>query len=443
MSLRLLLIRHGLSSFNCEKRIQGRNDLSTLTLEGQEQAENVGKALKDLNISAIYSSPLQRALNTAHKISATSNSQVSPVINEKLLEINLANWSGLTVDEIQKRYPDDYKTWKNQPQELVLKDEKGEKFNPVLELKVQAKSFLKDLIERHPINKDETVLVVAHNAILRCIILLLLNEPKQGFKRVKIDNASISVLNLFPGENTQYQVQIECLNSTVHLSPSIPLKGNNSRIFLVRHGETDWNRQGRFQGQINIPLNHQGEEQAKDAGKFLSGFELTKAFSSSMTRPTQTAKAILEYHPGVQLESKKNLIEIGHGLWEGKLESEIKAEWFELLEKWKLSPQSVKMPKGESINDVWERSVRCWKEICAELQPSDTALVVAHDAVNKTILCSLLGLTPNNIWMIKQGNGGITVIDISHNPSDPAIVRCLNLTSHLGSVIDCTAEGAL
>ena len=77
------------------------------------------------------------------------------------------------------------------------------------------------------------------------------------------------------------------------------------------------------------------------------------------------------------------------------------------------------------------------------LSPSETALVVAHDAVNKTILCHLLGLAPKDIWSVKQGNGGVTVIDMPEDRSQAAVVSCLNLTSHLGGVLDRTAAGAL
>jgi phosphoserine phosphatase len=68
---------------------------------------------------------------------------------------------------------------------------------------------------------------------------------------------------------------------------------------------------------------------------------------------------------------------------------------------------------------------------------------VAHDAVNKTILCALLGLTPADIWTIKQGNGGVTVIDYPHGAHGTAVVAAMNLTAHLGGVLDRTAAGAL
>jgi probable phosphoglycerate mutase len=85
----------------------------------------------------------------------------------------------------------------------------------------------------------------------------------------------------------------------------------------------------------------------------------------------------------------------------------------------------------------------CWNRIVAGLDPSETALVVAHDAVNKAILCALLGLGPEAIWSIKQGNGGVTVIDYPGGAGTAPVVSCLNLTAHLGGVIDRTAAGAL
>ena len=79
----------------------------------------------------------------------------------------------------------------------------------------------------------------------------------------------------------------------------------------------------------------------------------------------------------------------------------------------------------------------------ASLGPEETALVVAHDAVNKTILCALLGLTPADIWTIKQGNGGVTVVDYPQGGGGQAVVAAMNLTAHLGGVLDRTAAGAL
>jgi probable phosphoglycerate mutase len=363
------------------------------------------------------------------------------VFDDGLLEVDLEPWSGMSIDELTERHPVDFATWKRQPLELDLQRRDGSSYRPLVELMDQARSFVDGLLQRHPVDQDGTVLVVAHNAILRCLMLTLLGEPEQGFRRLRVDNTSLSIFNLRPGVD-QPQVQIECLNSTTHLQP-LPDRGKGARLILVRHGETDWNKAGRFQGQIDIPLNDHGRSQAAAARDFLKDVSIDRAWSSTLSRPTETAEIILEAHSGVPLTQIDGLVEIGHGLWEGKLESEIREGWSELLDTWKRSPETVQMPEGETIQDVWARSVTSWQEIAKGLKPEETALVVAHDAVNKTILCDLLGLTPADIWAVKQGNGGVTVVDITPDPSQPAVVTCLNLTSHFGSVIDRTAAGAL
>jgi probable phosphoglycerate mutase len=445
--LRIVLVRHGLSSFNLEERIQGRDDLSRLSDDGVEQARRVGEALAPLALAAVYCSPLQRARETTNQVLAVHGAVCEPQLSDDLLEIDLAPWSGLRRQDIRERFPDQERLWRLSPDTLELDHPDGHRYLPLVELMEQARRFSDDLISRHAAElvatTTSTVLVVAHNAILRCLILQLLGLPASGFRRLRLENAAISVLNLGRDADGGLAVQIESHNGTAHLGQTMPGKGPGPRLLLVRHGETDWNRQGRFQGQIDIPLNANGRAQAAAARDVLAEVPLQRAYTSPMARPRQTAELILTAHAGVPLTSCGGLAEIGHGLWEGRLESEIAEGWPELLHSWKVAPETVTMPGGETIQQVWERSMACWNRIVAGLDPSETALVVAHDAVNKAILCALLGLGPEAIWSIKQGNGGVTVIDYPGGAGTAPVVSCLNLTAHLGGVIDRTAAGAL
>ena len=445
VTLRIVLVRHGLSSFNIEHRIQGRDDLSSLTAEGERQAALTGEALRDLRVDAAYTSPLRRASATAAALLAAQGQGLTASPSNELLEIDLAPWSGLLRSELQQRHPEQERLWRMAPETLMLERD-GASYSPLGELMEQAGRFQAQLLADHGealAGTGRTVLVVGHNAILRCLLLSLLDLPASGFRRLRVDNCSISVLNLSRALEGGIAVQVESLNGTAHLGDPLPARGKGARLVLVRHGETDWNRQGRFQGQIDIPLNANGRAQADAAGAFLAPVTFHRAYSSSMARPRQTAEAILASHPGVPLTTTRGLVEIGHGLWEGRLESDIAEGWPQLLVDWKRAPETVQMPEGETIQAVWNRSVATWTTIARSLGADETALVVAHDAVNKTILCALLGLRPADIWAIKQGNGGVTVIDYPQGPEGGAVVSAMNLTTHLGGVLDRTAAGAL
>jgi len=442
MAIRLVLVRHGLSSFNEKGLIQGRTDDSLLTNEGYEQALKAGKALSKINFDQIFSSPLVRAAETAKTIIKNFDNQQNIVFDKNLLEVDLSEWSGLKIEEIKKKFPDIYPTWKNNPENLILKKSDNRSYKPIQELFDQAATFIEDIFKIY-LDKDEVnILVVGHNAILRCLILFLIGKPKQGFRKIRLENASFSILNISKDENS-FKTQIECLNQTSHLNKNIPGQIGDSRIFLIRHGETNWNKEGRFQGQIDIPLNENGKDQARKTSKYLRNISFNKAFSSSMHRPYETAQIILQDNHDIKIKKIDSLIEISHGLWEGKLEAEIKEKWPILLNDWHNKPEKVIMPEGESIKDVSDRSVEAFNKICLSQKNNDLSLLVAHDAVNKTLICNILSMNYSNIWMIKQGNGGITVIDLFNDPQKSPVISALNITTHLGGVFDSTATGAL
>ncbi|TAE95552.1 MAG: histidine phosphatase family protein, partial [Oscillatoriales cyanobacterium] len=174
----------------------------------------------------------------------------------------------------------------------------------------------------------------------------------------------------------------------------------------------------------------------------LKDVKLDFAISSSMLRPKETAEIILKYHGDLQLELRDELREISHGLWEGKFESEIEASYPGLLEEWKISPEKVQMPEGENLEQVWTRAIAAWREIVKSV--SGTGIVVAHDAVNKALLCHLFNLEPEHFWKFKQGNGAVSVIDYPHGPDGLPVLQAMNITTHLsGGVFDQTAAGAL
>ena len=444
MTIRVIIVRHGQSNYNVQKRIQGRSDESVLTAKGEQDAQILGETLKNYQLSAIYSSPLQRALGTAKIIqNALPNSpSIKPL--EILREIDLPQWENMVKDEVQQQDAQTYHLWKTQPDQLTM-TRGDQEFYPVLSLYEQSQQFWQDTLPQH---EGETILIVAHNGINRCLIMSALGIKPEYYHSLQQSNCCINILN-FTGAYGD-PVQLESLNQTAHLGiplPPVRSHQNPLRLLLVRHGETEWNRTGRFQGTQDIPLNDKGRDQGRLAAEFLKDIPLDFAISSPMLRPKETAEIILRYHPHITLETFTDLVEIGHGLWEGKLETEIEAQFPGLLQEWKETPETVQMPEGENLAQVWSRAIACWQDIVKNHSTAatpQTGIVVAHDAINKVIVCALLGLNPANFWNIKQGNGAVTVIDYPHGVDGKPVLQAINLTSHLGfGILDQTAAGAL
>ncbi|MEH1836959.1 MAG: histidine phosphatase family protein [Nostoc sp.] len=448
---RVIIVRHGQSSYNTERRIQGRTDASTLTEKGRNDVSKVSKALSNIVFNAIYSSPLQRAKHTADIIYSelVTHSEQSAVlqVSDLLLEIDLPLWEGLLTAQVKQKFAEDYRIWHQRPDELrmLLNDTEGTREHfPVLALYEQARQFWQETLSHH---QGETILVVGHNGINRALISTALGISSSRYHSIQQSNCGITVLNFARGLGEP--VQLESLNQTQHTGETLPsLRPDDQgiRLLLVRHGETEWNRQTRFQGQIDIPLNDNGRQQSQKAGEFLQQVAIDFAVSSTMLRPKETAEIILKHHPNVKLELQDGLREISHGLWEGKLETEIELEFPGELQRWRIIPAQVQMPEGENLQQVSERSIAAWQSIlqAASANQFKTVLVVAHDATNKTLLCHILGLPLENFWNFRQGNGAVSVIDYPSGIDGLPVLQAMNITTHLGGgVLDKTAAGAL
>jgi phosphoserine phosphatase len=458
--MRVIFVRHGESTFNVESRVQGHGDLSTLTDKGMAMARQVGQALQGIPLTAIYTSPLKRASQTASTIievlhqTPTEMAIPQPQVAEDLIEIDVPLWEGWLFSEVKERDPIGYQHWKTRPELLCMPlpnaDGTTTPFYPVVDLYTQARRFWQWLFSQH---SDGTILLVGHSGINRALLGTALGLGPASYLALQQSNCGISVLN-FP-DGPEGTAQLESLNQTGHLGQPLPRAkgdGPSLRLLLVRHGETDWNRQGRFQGQIDVPLNDNGRQQANQAAEFLKAIPFDFAVSSPMLRPRETAELILQHHEQVSLQFMDGLREISHGDWEGKLEPEVAVDFPGELDQWRHHPELVQMPNGENLNDVWQRGIAAWQQIVAMAkadpqQPDGrpkTGLVVAHDAINKVILCHVVGLGAAQFWNFKQGNGAVSVIDYSLETDSPALLQASNLTNHLaGGVLDRTAAGAL
>jgi phosphoserine phosphatase len=451
----VIIVRHGQSTSNLEKVIQGQHDVAVLTPLGEQQALKVGEMLKSLTLDAVYSSPLKRARKTCELIVEKMgwSGPTDICFTDQLKEISLPLWESKSFAEVESAYVNEYQAWRNQPSDLkmVLPSADGTSvdFYPVREIWERAAGFWQTLLTEHA---GQTILLVGHSAINRALIGSAIGLGPESLNSMGQSNCAINVLNFAAG--WQGGAQLESMNLTSHLGEVLPERRSRfkgPRLLLVRHGETDWNRDGRFQGQIDVPLNETGKRQGAQAGEFLKAVTIDAAISSSMLRPKETADEILKFHPNVTLETTEQLWEISHGEWEGMYEAAIETGYPGLLAQWQSQPETVQMPGGENLEDVWARAKVGWQSIVAaygeasaEAASAPTVLVVAHDAINKAILCQLFGLGPEKFWQFKQGNGAVSVIDYPGGPDSMPVLSAANITTHLsGSIFDKTAAGAL
>ena len=183
------------------------------------------------------------------------------------------------------------------------------------------------------------------------------------------------------------------------------------RILLARHGETPWNAEGRYQGQEDIPLSATGEAQARSLGERLRHVPIDRAVASPLARARRTAELALGEARAPMLAFDHGLMEIAHGEWEGLLAAEIRERDGERLRAWRQAPDGVQMPGGESLQQVLERAWPALERGTAGLGSDDTLLLVAHDAVNRVLLCRVLGIPLSRLWSFRQAPATLNLLE--------------------------------
>ena len=178
-----------------------------------------------------------------------------------------------------------------------------------------------------------------------------------------------------------------------------------TQIILARHGETEWNVEQIFRGRIDIELNETGVRQAELLAEYLSNLKIDAVYSSPLKRALKTAEMIASHHK-LDVEIAPGLIDFDYGKWQGLPHQEVKDKYKELYGKWLKNPHQVKMPDGESLNDVRERALSVVDDVVAKYE--GTVVLVSHRVVNKVLICALLGLDNSHFWNIKQDTCGTT-----------------------------------
>jgi len=160
--------------------------------------------------------------------------------------------------------------------------------------------------------------------------------------------------------------------------------GLDAVLWLVRHGQTDWNLEGRYMGQTDLPLNQNGITQAYQIAPFFDGRPIAAIYSSDMLRALQTA-SILSEHIGIPIQRDKRLREINQGELEGQPFPVIRIKYPEFLQARERTPLSARPPGGETIWEVARRVYQAADEITSR-HPGKEIIVISHGLSLATLL---------------------------------------------------------
>jgi|SRR5450756_364781 len=179
-----------------------------------------------------------------------------------------------------------------------------------------------------------------------------------------------------------------------------------SRLYLVRHGETDLNRDRRFRGMSDAPLNEQGRLEAQGAARLLSGLGIGTVHTSPVRRAVETTEIIAgETNAGVVIND--GLIDIDYGEWQGLTVEEVREKFGEdMLESWISDPGGFTFPGGESMLDVRSRLEPTLLGIVRE-NPGGTVAAVSHLAVLKVCFIVMMGVESGWFWKLGLDNGSV------------------------------------
>ena len=199
-----------------------------------------------------------------------------------------------------------------------------------------------------------------------------------------------------------------------------------TKIILIRHGQTLWNVERKIQGHSNVELAPEGIAQAKLLAKNFPIENISAIYSSDLNRAKVTAEIVAERF-NLSVQTEKNLREANWGDWEGKKLTEI--EKFDPInyERFFRNPEEVQIANAETFAQLKARAFSTLKKIIAA-HPDENIVIVAHGAINRTILCSILEIPLKNLWSLTQFN---TAVNILRFDDGYFTVELINGTAHL------------
>lgn len=198
------------------------------------------------------------------------------------------------------------------------------------------------------------------------------------------------------------------------------------KLILIRHGQTEWNTTGKFQGWTDVFLSETGKKQIKKLAENFPVDHIDLLYSSDLKRAVDTAKTFSDYF-GCKIQLEPAFREVCFGDWEGLTYREINEEWSHECSMFYTSPDCLKIPNGETFSEVQERAFGKIENIVS-MHNDKTIVVISHGAVIRTVIAKILHMPLNFLWSIRQDNASFNTIIYADGHF---VLQDMNNTSHL------------
>ncbi|XWS73957.1 hypothetical protein CRYUN_Cryun02cG0174100 [Craigia yunnanensis] len=426
---RVVLVRHGQSTWNEEGRIQGSSNFSVLTKKGEAQAETSRQMLIDDSFDVCFSSPLSRSKRTAEIIWGPRKEEM--ITDSDLREIDLYSFQGLLKHEGKAKFGAAFRQWQVDAANFNI-----DGHYPVRELWARARNCWTKILAQ----ESKSVLVVAHNAVNQALVATAIGLGSEYFRILLQSNCGVSVLDFTPRpEGGSPYICLNRLNQT----PNSPVAAGSSagrktskRIILVCHGSTQ-DTEASFSNLGDQPMNMLGVIQAQKTAELLLDMKVSAIVSSPKNACAEKATIISRVQEAADclgadcvpryVEMKKiQDLDVAEILQQSTKDT---------IDDSSLYPGWLNVLDGV-MSTLWEQSGRAWRSLLTELsdesEKEKIIVAVAHTAAHVALMGHCLNLTKEWLGSFHLDAGSISVVDFPDGPTGRGIIRCINYTAHLG-----------
>ncbi len=402
---KITAVRHGESLANTGKTFNGIAPGVELTKRGQEQAEDTAEFLKDQKVSIIYASPMLRAQQTAQAIAKATGATI--VTDDRLIETQFGPLEGASHDA-----NDEMARKARRMAKMETRDLEGYWYVDGMEnmatMDKRLHGFLNEILPKH---RSEHVVIVSHGAPLLRVRGYFTREDPYKLSVLPIPDLAEPTA-YFWDHDTQAQADLHKQHMDAVKRPALKPSAESVHLTLVRHGETDWNKEHKLQGgEADEPLNDTGRSQAKELAKALKGKKFDAIVCSPMGRAFESAKILGEELGITNVIPLEGLRERRFGDWSGKHAGELMKEHPFAEKIGTFTTYYATPPNGELLSDFFKRIESTSFELLQRFAGKHV-IVVSHrgtSSVLRSIALNLPYAESNNLVLKNSESVEVTL----------------------------------